>query len=431
MFKNRAVLIIGIFLMALIPRLTVVYNLVETPVNDAAGYDELAMNVINGKGFSSEGKLTSWREPLYPFFLASTYCIFGHNYKTVRIIQAIMGALICVGVFFIGRALFDTNIALLGAVLVSFNPAMVKICKFILSENLFNFLFVISVILLIKALNTHRRLALIGLGFILGLASLTRSMLFLFPFFLFLFLKDAFCSKPCNLRIYVFNGLIMFTAFSLTILPWTLRNWKVHHKIIPISCRTGNGMYLSYVLKNDRLFEYDLKDPVVQKAATIDSEYERSDYLMNETIKFVKNNPRKIFRIELLKILYFLSPFDWEILGYSIYNFMYAFMLPFFIFGVIIGVKAPKQLIAVWLPILYFFLMSLLTFGSARFRLPIEPCIAIIGAFGMNYLAKRSPKKYYFVFIVCAYLLLNVFLYFNSPQIKGFLKPIFVGLHIW
>ena len=50
----------------------------EIPNGDTSDYDEIAINLLLGKGFVATGnwfgfELRSWRPPLYPMFLASLY----------------------------------------------------------------------------------------------------------------------------------------------------------------------------------------------------------------------------------------------------------------------------------------------------------------------------------------------------------------------
>src|SRR3989338_5432811 len=53
---------------------------------DAISYNNIAVNLVQGRGFSHDGAPTADRPPLYPFFLAAIYKTFGReNFSAVRI----------------------------------------------------------------------------------------------------------------------------------------------------------------------------------------------------------------------------------------------------------------------------------------------------------------------------------------------------------
>ena len=98
--NNRAKILFGIFIVALFLRLSAVFSQEEIdkiPKSDAAGYDQMAVNLASGNGLSQlrDGSMVPivYRPPVYPMFLAGIYSIFGHHYIAAKIIQAIIGAL--------------------------------------------------------------------------------------------------------------------------------------------------------------------------------------------------------------------------------------------------------------------------------------------------------------------------------------------------
>ncbi|MEK6917155.1 MAG: hypothetical protein AABW92_05420, partial [Nanoarchaeota archaeon] len=96
-------ILLEIFIFAFFMRLLAIIVQEESkklPLSDAANYDQIAVNIVSGHGFSEviDGQKvpTMRRTPIYPLFLAGIYSIFGHNYIAVKIIQAILGALLCI-----------------------------------------------------------------------------------------------------------------------------------------------------------------------------------------------------------------------------------------------------------------------------------------------------------------------------------------------
>jgi hypothetical protein len=125
-------------------------------------------------------------------------------------------------------------------------------------------------------------------------------------------------------------------------------------------------------------------DPVVIESNKISSPVMRSNFLAKKTLGFIVNNPQKVLILEFKKILYFWAPFDWEIVGGRWFNFVYVIILPFFALGFILALRHFRKNYPVLLPIIYFQIMTLIFYGSPRFRLPIEPYLFILAITGIS-----------------------------------------------
>ena len=420
-----------IFLVALTVRLMLAVTCKEMPSSDARGYDERAMSIVNGQGFSEGGKPTSLVEPFYSFFLAAIYYIFGHNYMMVRIIQAILGTFVCVIIFLISKEIFDAKVGLISMAIASLNPGFIKSTKHLFTENLYTFLLILAIYFLLKQVKEKGYKNLILLGLTLGVASLTRPVIFYFPLFILLFMSKHLVCQDCSNKRYILTIIVFIFFFILPISPWTLRNWRLHHRFIPVSTNLGKNLYCSYFPKDGKLYGFVTTYQMSEKMKGIDSEVEQSNFLVKETLKFIKNNPIHVLKLEILKIAYFWSPFDWEIIGNGVYNFMYVFILPFFIYGIFSTFKRFNELLPIYLPIIYSFLIALITYGSPRFRLPIEPYLIVLASAGISYFINRFSRKVYPVLLTGGYFFLNLFFYFISPSVKIFVREIFEKIGLW
>lgn len=429
--NKQSLLIVIIFLVALLPRIFLAFNSIEIPASDALGYDHQAIGILEGKGFIENGKASSSREPLYSLFLAGIYYLFGHSYTAVRIVQAILGALVCVVVFQIAKNLFTSKIAVLAGLLAVFSPSLIKISEKLLSENLYTFLLVIAILLILKQTKAKNYKCLALSGITLGLASLTRYVIVFFPFFIVVFMGRSLIPKDYSIKKRVFSTLVLILFFILPILPWTIRNWAVHHKFIPVVSRTGAGLYYSYFPKDGKIYGFNIPDENTEKAKLLGSETEESNYLIKLTLKFIKEHPWRVLKLEALKTAYFWSPFDWEIIGNGVYNYMYGFIFPFIIFGVIIMHKRSRGLLVIYLPVFYAFILALITCGSPRFRLPVEPYLIIIASAAIAHFISLFSKKVLPVLITCGFFLLNFYFYAYSYQTKIFAKDLLEKIHLW
>ncbi len=347
---------------------------------DELSYHALANSLEEGKGYGMEGQTYS-RPPVYPLFVASVYRIFGKgNVKAVYVIQAVLGALICNLVYEMSKRLFGFVPALLSAFLVTVNMPLAASSSRLLSECLFT-VFLMGGFFLLQ--NPTRKTVIFS-GVLLAMAAMTRGIVLYLPFLLgFIFMISG--GKE-GLQ----KGGLLIGAFLVAMIPLTMRNYFVYHAFVPVSTQGGYVFYTSYHPKEGKFFGYNVKDAVTDSADQLTSETKRNDYFYRRTVEDIRKNPRGTLRLEILKFLYFWVPFDWEILGKGRYHFVYAFVFPMIFLGIF---WAKGRRLFLLTPLFYFLGMSLIFYGSPRFRLPVEPFLMILGAFGLVELFRRLPRR--------------------------------------
>ncbi|MBI4489167.1 MAG: hypothetical protein HY694_08780, partial [Deltaproteobacteria bacterium] len=211
---------------------------------------------------------------------------------------------------------------------------------------------------------------------------------------------------------------VLSTVFVLTLVPWTVRNWKVHGAFIPVSTVGGFAVYGSFHPPQGKYFGVYPDDEVVAQSESIASEVERSKFFMAEGIKFLRQHPEKIPKLEVLKLLFFWSPFDWEIIGEGLYNPIYGWILPLSIVGMILSLKRPRQemVLCLILPIVYYQILSLVFYGSPRTRVLVEPFLVLFASFAAWSWIQKSPQRSLPIFAV--WILVNLALFLYSPDVK-------------
>ena len=101
-------IVILIFLLALAVRVIYLIDLKETPFYsnftlDTEYNDALAEKIAGGEWV---GKEVFFRSPVYLYFLAVIYAVFGKALTFIRVVQFVIGALSCVLLYLIGKRLF-------------------------------------------------------------------------------------------------------------------------------------------------------------------------------------------------------------------------------------------------------------------------------------------------------------------------------------
>ena len=382
---------IAIFSIAFMIRLVFVLQSSEIPYSDASVYDRLGLSISEGKGYvNNSGTPHCHYPPFYPFFLSVIYALFGHSYAAVRIFQSILGAFSCVLIYLIGKRVFTVSVGVIaGFISMAYLP-FIKSAELLLSELVFTFLVLLIVLYLLKIRENMNFGNAIVLGLLSGMSLLTRSMAILLPLFMLpVFIYSRKGDLPYILKRYI----VVLLFFCLTMTPWIVRNYNIHRHFVPTSVEGGMTLWMSYFpTKGVFGINPTAEDPVVAESYKIKDPVLRNRFLVKKTIDFIWNNPKEVLALELKKILYFWAPFDWEIVGGRWFNFEYAAMLPFIAIGIFLAMKGFWKNYPVLLPVIYFQIMSLIFYGSPRFRFPVEPFLFILGSYGILKCWRRDDK---------------------------------------
>jgi 4-amino-4-deoxy-L-arabinose transferase-like glycosyltransferase len=375
MSRNRA--IIAVFIGALVVRILFNAYLVgmDKPsfvsFPDGVEYDAIAQSIAAGTGFEFDHAPNTFRPPGYPFFLAAIYALAGHSYPAVKIVQSVIGAFTCVIVLLIGERLFSTRVGMIAASIAVVYPFLVVYTGFLLSETLFVFLSLVFLYALVRLREQYSVWWVAFAGFMLGLMNLTRPMSLLLPLLLLFWAWIEFGDKR---RAIAIVG-IMVLMMMVPIVPWTVRNYVVTHSFIPIASHHWSGLYMG---NNPEI----LRDP---EAIGGSIEPERMDDYRSAYLSFMshalRHEPLALLRLEGHKLKRFWSVFPKTSERDRIVSaFSYGLLLPFFLVGMYLSLRGQPKPWVLFAWILNFCLVTLVTHGSTRFRLPVEPGVILFGS---------------------------------------------------
>jgi len=111
----------------------------------------------------------------------------------------------------------------------------------LLTETLFTFWLVLACLAVVRFLNRNTLAYLAAAGVIIGLAALTRSILWLFPPVLALFILALW--KQDFKRRLAAVGLLVCT-FALTVAPWAVRNTRLQKTLVTIDVMGGRNFMM-------------------------------------------------------------------------------------------------------------------------------------------------------------------------------------------
>jgi 4-amino-4-deoxy-L-arabinose transferase-like glycosyltransferase len=234
-----------IFCLAFVIRAVYVIPQAEIPtINDMGVYDQLAANMLSGKGYISqlEPHFRSWRAPGYPFFLLVVYFIFGHHALPVLLLQSLLGALTCALIYLIGQEIFNRRIGTIAGLICAVDPEMIHWTAKMLTETLFIFLLTLLVLLCLRLTKSRWDTLAVGAGLVLGYATLVRpNMLLLIPFLILYFLFFVEASIPKRIIL----ASVLPIVCALVVSPWTVRNYLIHKEFVPVSSIGGVSLFVS------------------------------------------------------------------------------------------------------------------------------------------------------------------------------------------
>ncbi|MCA9434370.1 MAG: phospholipid carrier-dependent glycosyltransferase [Candidatus Omnitrophica bacterium] len=417
---------LGVF--ALLSRLLLSLYL-EVPIGgDANHYLEMANGIRANHQFALNGAITAHRPPLYPLFLAAVQS-FSLNPAWPKFLQGLMsfGSIVLVSGMLLD-ARFGRCAALGAFVFGTLSPAWIYYPSTLFSETLFGFLLVLSLLLLWRAMrvSTNGKASIvlsILSGIALGLATLTRSVLLLLPFFLI----AAACLHKS--RRHILKPILIITlAWTCTLLPWTIRNYLCFDAFIPVNTMGGIVLYQG-AHPHPEGFGFTPWEEIDAAAGTHD-EVERNRVLTREAIHTYVNDPLRTIRLAALKFLWFWNPWDGDSfsLGSSFnpHTFLLIVFAGAYAFFAIGSQKTEAESgngLIPWLfsiVLLYFVLMALLFYGSPRFRMPVEPLLWCFAGLGFCRVMNGSERKRE-ILVVCI-LGSSLFLYLAGDLVKEGLR---------
>ncbi|MBI4300071.1 MAG: glycosyltransferase family 39 protein [Chloroflexi bacterium] len=375
---------------------------------DGRVYDQIAHNILNGTGFNyAPGFNESFRPPLYPFFLAGIYKTLGSSIVVVRAVQAVLGVISCLAVYVAGRRVGGRALGLLAIAILVFDPWAIWYTREVLAETLFTLLLLLGVLCVLLLRERHSWRIGIVAGLLFGLAALTRPLALLIPVISAFWLMAPFSSRVHRQVVPV---VAMLLALVVAITPWTVRNYLIHHRIVPIATEGGYTFYagnrpgISDVAlhKQSDVDQIFLVSPTEEEETTLStlSEVEKEDQFYRWAFQFIRKQPGRFLHLFKEKLLLFWSPsrevplsrFDNLTHGNSaaalvIRNLVIASQVALFVLaavGLIAGILSKRRWhLLMLLLLLYFTAVYALYFPQLRYRVPLSPYLALLAASGL------------------------------------------------
>jgi 4-amino-4-deoxy-L-arabinose transferase-like glycosyltransferase len=329
--------------------------------------------------------------PLYPYFIALAYAVFG-SLTAVKWVQATVSVLLVPAVGLVGCRTYGTRAGLLAAGIVVFYPELVWFSVHFWSETLFMVLIWWGMERLLAAEASRRLGVAAGAGLLWGLAILTReTVLYILPFAALWLALDRRASRA-PLR----GGLFLLVAL-LTVAPWTYRNWVRFKAFVPVSTAGGLNLFQGNTrLPRDEV--YVLRDSIHGRVEQyrqlrrmgIEAILERQPLWLFEKLR---DEMPKFWEADSLALIHIrrgaygsvppqpqpqVHP-SAAIAAAIVVIVPYVLILGSFVAGVA-AIRLDRRRSLLLLFLVFYNALHIVTHGFARYRLPVLPVLFVVAA---------------------------------------------------
>jgi 4-amino-4-deoxy-L-arabinose transferase-like glycosyltransferase len=379
-FGNWRRTLLSIFIVALLTRGVFILTLQDGYYfPDSIAYSGAAVSLIThgelGQSYN--------RPPGYPVFLAGIYTFFGQSILTVRIVESLLGALLAVVIAMIGKRIGGEVVGSLAGMLWSIYPLGVFIVGLVYPTNLLTMLLACGLLCFLswpdKELSPKR---VFLAGIIWGLGALT------IPAVIATIGAVSIWMMCCNRakRVQLVSLLVLGSA--LTIVPWIIRDLYVYDRLVLVEPRVVE--HLPRIDKTQKNVQEKKVEALIEHPRVFAMRYAR------EFLHFWQPYPERL-TMDWPTVREEAHEADHRIVKETIFTKNNLVMLvnllstgPLFLFaiaGTIAMWLEParrRYLSLLWAIILSFAGVYSLFYAKTRYRIPIEPYITILSAYGIK-----------------------------------------------
>jgi hypothetical protein len=412
------VIVLTAFLVRLIIYVSLVMHSYGGPVGDfqvLAETGAVAASIARGHGFASPLRLvhtgpTAWFAPIYPLLLAGIFKLFGvrsfASNVAITLIDIVFSAFTCWPIAAIGTRSFNKTTGIAAAWAWVVLPTAIYIPIFWIWDTSLAALWLTMLVAATLQLRGSDRIASwIGYGALWSMgAMINPSLLSVLP------PLALWAIWPLRRRLFPAVKLATLSAlfFAAGLAPWTVRNYVVFHKFIPLRSNFGLELWLG---NNPQvpdswtpwLHPNDNVDEAHAYARMTEIPYMREK--SQEAWSFIRTRPLDTARSSLHRFannwlgiwdtpadIWSTSPWYTKLLILFSCSFTLLSWL-----GILLAYRDRKPLANPLAIIMFVFPLAFyLTHTSLRYRFPMDPIMLILAIFAVQYAlspAVRGPKQ--------------------------------------
>ena len=381
-------------LLALALRVAVVVAVPDAGIfADMEQYDGLARMVLDGRPWTD-----SFRGPVYPLFLALLYALPGPDLLIARLGQAGVGAACAVLTTVLATTFVNRRGALIAGLIVAVYPALVLSTIYLITEGLYTFLLVATLLAARRMNAVHAAAA----GVVAALAALTRSIgVALVPAIVMSNMLQGWRERRWSRPAAASALLVLGCVVTLT--PWLRHTSRVSGGLMLDSASPYNVLIGNNPRATGRLEMTGGDWVIVTYLAGSVNEAERNRRAIGHSWAWITSNPRAWLSLVPVKA--------WNLYGLEGREHAWVYSIGYFgerrsatvwLWGVLLLASFPllatAATVGLFRPgltrqstgsqfvvlIVLVTLLHIISFGESRFHLPLVPVLAVLAVRGVT-----------------------------------------------
>jgi 4-amino-4-deoxy-L-arabinose transferase-like glycosyltransferase len=384
-------------------------------IGDASAYHLLANNLAAGRGYIRPFDLlllhkvhaTAEYPPLFPAVVSVASWLGAKSVHAQRMCMGVVGTATVVVIGMVGRHVAGVAAGLTAAVVAAVYPMLFQSDATLMSETVFALFVATALLLAYQATDRPTAARFVGLGALIGCATLTRAEGGALAVLLVVPLAARLSKEPWQRRVLL--GALGIGVAALVVVPWTVRNQRTFQSFVPVSTNVGtalegancrpvySGPLIGLWRSNFKLSPsspdacftgFDITQPHFNEARVAAEHRDRGlRYARHHTSRFPAVGAARFLRTwglfrphqQINEAALEGRPIRWETIG----TWMYWVLLVSAVGGLVVLLRRRER---VW-PLLATFVMvsvsTLATYGNQRFRVGAEPALVVLAAAGL------------------------------------------------
>lgn len=369
------------------------------PLNDALMYHSAAESLSRGDGYVpfTGGPTARW-PPGFTTVLGGLYRLFGVHPIVGELFNAFVGAVTVVLLMLITGRVFDRGTAIVAGAMLAVLPGPILWTDVLVSETLYTAVFVVAVLVLVRARPTWRWL--LAFGFVVGLGMLVRG-----EALTWLLLPAVMWWRRVPWRQLVRVVVVAAGTTAVVMLPWTIRNAVVMDAFVPVATNASETLWSGHNPDATGAQVYPSEGFDDQFDQTLPAlELARAKALRHDAVHFLVTHPGRELELIPLKLTALnrgdsfaldwvnapgvgetppLSPIQVERIGVIADAGYYGMLTLTVLGGVVLGGRfwrSPIGRITGTSFATALVLYGFVYYGNYRYRLPYEPLMVLVAA---------------------------------------------------
>jgi 4-amino-4-deoxy-L-arabinose transferase-like glycosyltransferase len=352
--------------------------------------------------------------PVFPMIVAGTFAIFGENYLPIIVLNALVGALICILLYYMGKEIFSERVGILSAGWSCiYVPYLYRIPR-VLKDEWLALLF--PLVVYVFLLETKREKISVKSVLPIVLFAILIHMDERFFVFLPVLVVSFLLLDSVSWRNGLRKAVLFFAAGLVLMVPWTIRNYQVYHKPVILTLRTAPFTDRIFGITPDKPPQFVWKDAFAdsilagKKVPGLEEDWRYESIRLGLTHGRMPHKFRPVERWyveskELWRPFRLSSGYvgqgfrfetPWSLQHNVSVGVTYGLLLPFFAIGAVLVIwrRHKKGIFIFSLLVVYTFIHSVLAHARDTYRVFADALIILIAFYALAQIGSRVLRRF-------------------------------------